>query len=68
MAGEPVVIGGKRQAQRERQYDLKARSANVRQAIYDVDMTTIELQEVVKYLLDVVDELAERIGATEDIT
>ncbi len=66
--GEPVIIGEKRQSQRERRYDLKARSENVRQAIYDVDMSTTELQEVIKYLLDVVDELAEQIGATEHIT
>ena len=68
MADDPIVIGIKRQTQRERQYDMQARSANVRQAVYDLDMSTVELQEVIKYLLDVVDELAERLGVTDIIS
>jgi len=62
-----VIIGAKRLERDERRQRMQAVSSRIRAALYDVDMSTIELQQAVAYLIDVVDELAERLDAQDAI-
>lgn len=64
----PLTIGSKRAIQQQRREDITRRTEYVRTAIYDTDMTTIELQEAIKYLLDIVDELAAEAGILDRIS
>ncbi len=64
----PIIIGSERAEQQMRRDEISRRTEYVRATIYDTDMTTIELQEAIKYLLDIVDELATEAGILDRIS